>query len=409
MHILLITDNFPPETNAPATRSFEHSKRWVRAGCEVTVITGCPNFPRGEVFHGYRNSLFSYEVIDGIQVLRVWSYIAPNAGVYRRTLDYLSFCITSCIASLFVRKVDVIIGTSPQIFVAFSASLASSIKGTKWIFEVRDLWPESIIAVTKLTKSLGMRVLSGLVDHLYCQADGIIVVTSSFQEYVLTKGVSAENICVVPNGANLEEFDLEHLRNHGHGVVYSSSKKFIVGYLGTIGLAHDLRVVIDAAKILVQKNVKNISFVIVGDGAEKDRLVDMVMENNLGSIVFFKDAVPRKEIASCLRSFDVGLVHLKDEPLFDTVVPSKIFELMASGTPILAGLRGEAKELVKNLKVGSTFAPGDAWELVGLIDRYRDNLALVMEQKKNGIQAARQFNRDELSIRALNFIKQTVT
>ena len=144
--ILFLTDNFPPETNAPATRTFEHAKIWVSRGCSVTVITCFPNFPTGKIYDGYKNSLFKNEIIEGIRVIRVWSYITPNSGVFKRTLDYISFGISSFIASFFVRF-DIIIGTSPQFFTAVSTYMISKFRFSPWIMEVRDIWPESIRAV----------------------------------------------------------------------------------------------------------------------------------------------------------------------------------------------------------------------------------------------------------------------
>ena len=147
VHVLFLTDNFPPEVNAPASRTYEHCREWVKAGHRVTVVTCAPNFPTGKVFPGYRNRLWSRETIDGIEVVRVWSYITANEGFLKRVLDYQSFMVSATIASLFVRKVDVVIGTSPQFFTACAAYAVGLVKRRPWIFELRDLWPESIKAV----------------------------------------------------------------------------------------------------------------------------------------------------------------------------------------------------------------------------------------------------------------------
>ena len=141
MRILFLTDNFPPETNAPATRTYEHCLKWINMGYKVTVITCFPNFPKGKVFEGYTNKLYQKENIDGITVIRVWSYIAANQGFIKRIIDFVSFAITSFFAGLFVGKVDVIIGTSPQFFTTLSAYGLSVVKRKPWIFELRDLWP----------------------------------------------------------------------------------------------------------------------------------------------------------------------------------------------------------------------------------------------------------------------------
>ncbi|MBK5285216.1 MAG: glycosyltransferase WbuB, partial [Bacteroidia bacterium] len=144
MKILFLTDNFPPEVNAPANRTYEHCREWVKKGAEVTVITCFPNFPIGKIYEGYRNKFFNCEVIEGIKVIRVWTYITANKGIVRRSLDYFSFGIASFFFGLF-KRCDVIVATSPQFFTAVSAGLLSLLRGKKFVFEVRDLWPESII------------------------------------------------------------------------------------------------------------------------------------------------------------------------------------------------------------------------------------------------------------------------
>ena len=142
MHILFLTDNFPPEVNAPASRTFEHCREWVRAGHKVTVITGVPNFPRGKVYEGYSNRLWQRETMEGIQVIRVWTYITANAGFAKRILDYQSFMVAATLAAPLVHKVDVVVGTSPQFFTVCAAYVISRFKRIPFVFELRDLWPE---------------------------------------------------------------------------------------------------------------------------------------------------------------------------------------------------------------------------------------------------------------------------
>ncbi|MCB1630138.1 MAG: hypothetical protein KDI48_20590, partial [Xanthomonadales bacterium] len=147
MHILFLSDNFPPEVNAPASRTFEHCREWVRAGHKVTVITCAPNFPKGKVFEGYRNRLWQRERMDGIEVIRVWSYITANEGFTRRILDYLSYMFMAILAGPFVRRIELVVGTSPQFFTACAAYVVSRYRRVPYVFELRDLWPESIKAV----------------------------------------------------------------------------------------------------------------------------------------------------------------------------------------------------------------------------------------------------------------------
>jgi len=170
MHILFLSDNFPPEVNAPASRTFEHCREWVKLGHQVTVVTCAPNFPSGKVFGGYENKLWQQEVMDGIRVIRVWSYITANEGFLKRVLDYVSYMAMAVLASFFVRKVDVVIGTSPQFFTACAAYLVGLCKRCPWVFELRDLWPESIRAVGAMKESRVLDWLEKLELFLYRKA-----------------------------------------------------------------------------------------------------------------------------------------------------------------------------------------------------------------------------------------------
>ncbi|MCX5652986.1 MAG: glycosyltransferase family 4 protein, partial [Planctomycetota bacterium] len=191
MHILFLTDNFPPEVNAPASRTFEHCREWVKAGHKVTVITCAPNFPKGRVFDGYRNKLWQRETIEGIEVIRVWSYITANEGFVRRILDYQSYMLSSFLASFFVRKVDVIVGTSPQFFTACSAYAVSLFRFRPYIFELRDLWPESIKAVGAMKNERAIRFLEAVEMFLYRKSARVVSVTRSFKDILVRRGIDA--------------------------------------------------------------------------------------------------------------------------------------------------------------------------------------------------------------------------
>ena len=179
MHILFFTDNFPPEVNAPASRTYEHCKTWVEQGCKVTVITGALIFPK-EKFLKVTKSVFSKEKLDGIEVIRVWTFIAPNEGTFKRIIDYLSFMLMSFLVSLFIKKPNIIIGTSPQFFTVCAAFLCAFLRRVPWVFELRDLWPESVKVVGSLKDSFFIRFMEKIEIFLYKRADAIIAVTNSF-------------------------------------------------------------------------------------------------------------------------------------------------------------------------------------------------------------------------------------
>ena len=247
MQILFLTDNFPPEVNAPASRTYEHCREWVRAGHRVTVITGVPNFPKGRVFPGYRNHVWQRETMDGIEVVRVWTYITANAGFAKRTLDYLSFMVTGFLAGLVQPRPDVIVGTSPQFFTNCAAWTLSVFLWRPFVFELRDLWPESIKTVGAMNDSAALRLMERLELFLYRRAAAVVAVTESFRRNLIGRGIDRNKIHVVTNGVDLSRFRPMQ-RDAGLATRYGLDGTFVAGYIGTHGMAHALETVLEAAQ-----------------------------------------------------------------------------------------------------------------------------------------------------------------
>lgn len=369
MHILFLTDNFPPETNAPASRTYEHTKRWVQAGHRVTVVTGAPNFPSGKVFAGYKNRLFQRESMDGIEVVRVWTYITANEGFLRRTLDYMSFMLSAVIAGLFMRRPDVIVGTSPQFFTAVAAYLLSRLKRRPFIFELRDLWPDSIVAVGAMKESRLIRVLRRWEYFLYHRAARIVSVTHSFKAILSKNGVPPERIVVVRNGVDLEAFTPGE-RPQALVRQFDLSGKFVAAYVGTLGMAHGLGALLNAAEQL--RDRQDIAIVLIGAGAEKNTLMEEVARRGLDNI-HFVGAVDKETVKDYWRLVDVALVLLRNTPLFSHVIPSKMFEAMGTARPIILGVRGEAQEILQTAGAGIAIAPEDANALASAVALLADN------------------------------------
>ncbi len=368
MHILFLTDNFPPEVNAPATRTHEHCRAWVRAGHRVTVITCAPNFPQGRVYAGYRNRLWQWEQIDGIDVLRVWTYITSNSGFLKRTIDYASFMGAAVPASLFVRRVDLIVATSPQLFAPCAAWAAGLIKRRPYVFELRDLWPESIKAVGAIRNAPVLGALERLEMFLYRRAASVVAVTNSFRQNLTDRGIAPEKISVVMNGADLSRFTPQP-RNGELSSRLGLDGKFVVGYVGTHGMAHGLTTLLEAAKRLAETpGCSDIRMLFLGDGAEKAALQQRAKEMQLANVVFLA-SVPRSEVADYWSLLDIAIIHLKKTPLFETVIPSKLFECMAMGLPVLHGVAGESAAIVEREGCGLTFPPEDAMALASDIQR----------------------------------------
>ncbi len=405
MHILFLTDNFPPEVNAPASRTFEHCREWVKAGHRVTVITGAPNFPKGKVFDGYRNRLWQQEAMAGIRVIRVGTYITANEGFARRTLDYLSFMVTGFLASLFVRRVDVVVGTSPQFFTVCAAYVTGLFKRVPWVFELRDIWPESIRVVGAMKDSKALDWLEKLELFLYRKASAIVSVTHAFRASLMRRGVDGQKIEVVTNGVDISRFsprdkDAELQQQLG------LQGKFVGGYIGTHGMAHALDTLLDAAKALkASPDGDRFRLILLGDGANKARLRQRALDEGLDNVIFV-DSVPKEQVVRYWSLLDVSIIHLKKDELFTTVIPSKLFECMGMAIPVLHGVQGESAGIVEREDVGLTFEPENATALVNGLRQLADDPALYQRLKTNGPVAAQKYDRTEQALKMLRVLEK---
>ena len=405
MHILFLTDNFPPEVNAPASRTYEHAREWVAAGHQVTVITCAPNFPGGRVFGGYRNRLWQSEEMAGIRVIRVWSYITANEGFARRIADYVSYMFSAVLAALFVRRVDLIVATSPQFFTAVAGWMVSVLKWKPWVFELRDLWPESIRAVGAMRNSALLDRIEALELFLYRRSTAVVAVTEAFRDNLIGRGIPAEKIYVITNGADLARYRPQP-KDAGLLADLALQDKFVLGYIGTMGMAHGLDTVLDAARILAATaGMADVRIVMLGDGAQKSALRARATAEGISNVIFC-DSVPKEEVTRYWSLLDVSLIHLKDSKLFQTVIPSKLFECMAMGIPVLFGVRGEAADIVQRHEVGLLFKPENAQDLVDGIVRLYQDLALRQRLAAAGPVGAQEFDRQALAQRMLGILAQ---
>ncbi|MCB1641818.1 MAG: glycosyltransferase family 4 protein [Xanthomonadales bacterium] len=407
LRILFLTDNFPPEVNAPASRTHEHARVWVRTGAKVTVITCAPNFPTGKVFPGYRNRLWQRESIDGIEVIRVWTYITANEGFARRILDYLSFMVSAAIAGVLQRRFDVVVGTSPQFFTACAAWFVGWVRRRPFVFELRDLWPESIKAVGAMQASRAIAWLERIEWFLYRRATRIVSVTQSFRQRLIDGGIPASKLAVVTNGADLSRYqpcpkDPQLLQSLG------LDGAFVAGYIGTHGMAHALETLLEAAARWNEAESGPLRLLLVGDGAQKPALRQQALEMGLGERVVFVDTVPKDEIARYWSVLDACIVHLRRTPLFETVIPSKLFESMAMGVPVLLGVAGEVRTIVEQTACGLPFTPEDPAALLAVMQQLAADEALRQQLSEAGVRGARHFDREHLAGRMLSVLRGTV-
>ena len=405
MHILFLSDNFPPEVNAPASRTHEHCRQWVASGEQVTVITCAPNFPKGRVFDGYRNRLWQQETFDGIRVIRVWSFITANEGFGKRILDYTSYMLSAFLASLFVRRVDVVVATSPQFFTAVAGWAVGALKRVPFVFELRDLWPESIKAVGAMKESAAIRLLERLELFLYRRATRIVSVTQSFRETLIARGIDGDKIDVVTNGVDIGRFSprpkdaaLEHQLGF--------SGCFVAGYVGTHGMAHALETLLEAARILAATpGGESVRLMLLGDGARKAALKEQAVAMGLHNVVFV-DTVPKDEVARYWSLLDVAVIHLRRSDLFTTVIPSKLFECMGMGIPVLHGVEGESAGIVRREDVGIAFEPENAQALADALLLMKIDLALRRRFAARAPVAALSYDRRALAARMLTILRR---
>ena len=405
MHILFLTDNFPPESNAPANRTFEHARQWVASGHRVTIITCAPNFPDGQLFEGYKNRWFQTEQMDGITVIRVWSFMTRNAGFVLRLLDFFSFMVSGFLGGLRVRDADIIIGTSPQFFTVCAACCLAKVKQRPFVFEMRDIWPESLQAVGMSNAGLSVRLAAPLADYLYRRADHLIVVTHSFKVYLQDRGVSGERVTVIQNGVDPDMFfpipaDISLQQE------LQLEDKFVVGYLGTHGLAHGLESVVEAARLAGQTDdLTAVHFITVGAGAQFDRIKEIASDLDNFTMI---GQVSRADILRYWSLLDASLIHLKASPLFESVIPSKMFEAMAMGVPLLHGVGGESADIVRTSRSGVCFAAEQPEALLSAIRQISTDKDAYQQMKTSCLSSAQNYNRANLADRMADCLQGVV-
>ena len=390
MNILFLTENFPPETNAAATRVHERACYWVRWGHNVTVITSAPNFPLGVVFDGYRNRWHHVEFIDGIRVVRVKTLIAANRGVVLRSLDFLSFGVTGFVAALVEDRPDVIVATSPQLFTAVAGHGAGFLRRLPFVFELGDLWPASIAAVGAIRNPAALKLLEVLELYLYRRAEAIVALTAAIRHDLVIRGIPPDKLAVVRNGVDLRRYR-PRARDESLARKWEIRDEFIVGYVGTHGMAHALHNVLDTAELLIDS--PDIRFLFVGAGAERDRLMAEAKQRNLHN-VSFREMQSKDMIPSVFSLCDIALAHLKNVPLFAGAIPSKVFEAMGMGLPILlAAPKGEASQLI--LDNGGVWVPAENPSLLaGAIRTLRDDPAKRAHLSASCLAAAPTHSRE---------------
>ena len=363
-------------------------------GHEVTVVSCVPHHPMGEAYPGFRNRLFQKETKDGITAIKVLTYITPNEGFVKRTFNYLFYMVMAIAVSPFIGKADIVLSTSPQFFNGLAGYFVSRLKRAPWLLEIRDLWPESILAVGAITNQHAIRVLEGIEKFVYRKANHIVSVTDSFKSHIEARGGAAEKITVIKNGVDLERFEMQE-PDQAFAKQYGLEDKFIAAYVGTQGLAHGLDTLLQAAERLQHR--QDIHIIMVGDGADRKRLeatAERLQLDNFSSL----GQLPKSDMPRLLSICGVNLVLLRKLDLFLSVIPSKIFESMAMQKPLIMGVEGEGRKIVDAAEAGIGITPEDDEALAKAIETLADDLQLRKTLGHNGrAYVSKHFNRQYLA------------
>ncbi len=400
MKILYVSQYFPPEMGAPAARAAELSRHWAAAGHEANVLTGFPNHPTGVVPPEYRRKfgrLVIREKTEGVNVVRTWLLPFPNRRAYERMLNYSSFCVSAASTGLFLSRPDVVIATSPQLLVAVSGWWLARCKRVPFVFEVRDLWPESLAAVGMGNgDSLLHRALAKIAGFLYRRADRVVVVSPAFADYLVEHWrVPRETISVIENGVETKLFAPEPFTGEAGTRLRRELRaegKFVVSYIGTMGMAHGLETIIAAAAQLRDANPE-IVFLMIGEGSDKARIAALARERGLTNLRFV-DQQPREKIPACICASDACLVLLKNTDLFKTVIPTKMLEFMSCACPVILGVDGQARAILEEASGGLVIEPENSEALVKAIRYLAVNPELARTLGQNGREyIIRKFSR----------------
>jgi glycosyltransferase involved in cell wall biosynthesis len=382
VRILYVSQYFPPEMGAPAARVHELSREWARLGHDVTVLTAFAHHPTGVKAPRDRAVLTRRERVDGVEVVRTYVWAAANKGTARRMLSYASFLASAALIGPWrVRRPDVVVATSPQLLCGLAGYLLARCLRAPFVFEVRDLWPESILAVEALRDGPFIRALKGLARFLYTRCDRIVTVGEGYRAgIVLRYAIPEGKIDVVPNGIDTGLFVPQSRvgavrRELGWG------DRFVVMYVGTHGMAHGLGDVLEAARLL--RDEPRLLFVFVGEGAEKEALRRTAAAQRLDNVQFI-DQQPKARVPLFYAACDLGLVTLRDTPLFQEVLPSKLFEYLGMERPVLLTVGGEARRVVEEAGGGEFVAPGDAAALAEAVRRLAGAPERLAEMGRRG-------------------------
>jgi colanic acid biosynthesis glycosyl transferase WcaI len=394
LHITFITPYYPPEVGAPQTRISETAVRLVQRGHAVTVLTTYPNYPSGIISPAYRGMKTHREIRDGIEVIRVWSYISPNKGFVRRILAQLSFgCLSPILGSRSLTRPDILIVESPPLFDAIAGQLLAQRYRCPYIFTVADIWPESAVQLGALRNRFFIWLAERLEWSAYKHSRMVWTVTGGIRDALIQRGIPAKHVFLLPNGVDVSKF--RPLSKAEARTKLGWEHTFTLLYAGTIGMAHGLNILLEAAEKV--RDQPDIRIVLVGEGAMKADLIAEATRKHLTNVTFI-DARPHDQMPTFISASDVCLASLRKLPLFQGALPSKMYEAMACARPLLLAVDGEARNIIEQEAGAALYVePENVQALAEAIIYLRDNPAFAEQLGEHGRQYVKtHFNRDLL-------------
>ncbi len=391
--ILFITHYFPPETGSASNRTYEHCRFWAKEH-DVTVVTNFPNHPFGKIFSGYKNRQTKKEKIDGINVIRVLTFPRVKDTPIYRAVNNIWFMIAAvCYVIISRIEFDVVLATTPNFFCGLAGKYISKIKRKPFILEIRNLWPETLIAIGVIKNKNVINFLEHRAQKLYESATKIVTVTRSFREMLIKRNIPPVKLETIFNGITLDMFtSYSEITNKEISRFMEDGYK--IGYTGSIGLAQSIITLVNAAERLKDTDAK---FIVVGSGSESEKLQKMIYERSIRNIRIFPQQ-PKNEIPAIIHSLDLFCIHCKRNELFKMVIPSKMFEGMIMEKPLLLGVDGEARKIVEDAKCGLYFEPENVDDLIQKINQLKSNPVVSSDMGRNGYRFVKEnFNRERLA------------
>lgn len=359
--ILILTQWYTPENVSGKINSI--GEEFIKLGYKVTCFTGYPNYPAGKIFNGYKFKINFCETINGVNVRRFPSYIYHGKNKIKRFLTFATLSLSTLLMGIFfIHKKNFIFLYDSLLSMGIPAVMFSRLTNSKLLFEIQDMYPETLSATQMVTSEKILKKINYLNKYVCSKSDYISVISKGFKENLISKNINEKKIFVSPNWAEnfitIKGKDLLLLKK------YRLENKFNIIYAGNIGIAQELDNIIDTAEKL--KLEKRINFVIIGDGNDKDRLESLAKKKELNNIIFISK-VPMNEVSQYFALADILLIHLKDDKIFEITIPSKTIAYLAAGKPILAVAKGEVTNLIENANAGFYCEPNNSRKLAEVI------------------------------------------